>query len=194
MFSWHMSYQTWCWEQKWSKQTLLAWNFCAVLTWRLSDLQITDPAIQLPFVPQVFRKTNSTPLSGNHFLGLLWLFQLRKKIALAKQYDEISSGFLSPPAFCRGIRITSGAASDPDCTRLTSAKFPKLSLMNQVVLWILSHQRPAAVLIRQHQRVDIAAPTHTRNTHDQSFNRCVTAVFVCLIYFYWSRLLVFLSH
>lgn len=51
-----------------------------------------------------------------------------------------------------------------------------LSLMNQAVLWILRHHRPAA-LIRQHQRAEVAAAMQTRNTHDPSFNRCMTAAF-----------------
>lgn len=129
----------------------------------------TNPAIQLRLHPTGFPKTNSVWVEI-----IFWVCcdssnsDSVTQIALAKQHDEISSGFFSLSAFCRWIRITSGAASDLDCTRLTSAKFPKLSLMNQVVLWILSHQRPAAVLIRQHQRA--AVPMHTRNTHDQSYN------------------------
>lgn len=70
---------------------------------------------------------------------------------------------------------------DPECTWLTLAPPPKkkkkiLSPMNQAVLWILRHHRPAA-LIRQHQRAEVAAAMQARNTHDPSFNRCMTAAF-----------------
>lgn len=34
-----------------------------------------------------------------------------------------------------------------------------------------------AALIRQHQRAEVAAAMQARNTHDPSFNRCMTAAF-----------------
>lgn len=153
---------------------------------RILDVQklaIANPANQLP---QVYRKTNS---EWKSFSGC----------AVTLQTQSCHTNCSCKAGWWNVIRVSLSRCILPWSQnnfrgslrpRLHSVNPTKVSIpipLNQVVLWILSHQRPAALLIRQHQRADIAAAMRTSLTHDQSFNRCIAAVFVCLICSHWSR-------